>query len=59
MFQFKNLNRGSESLSWGLWLGLVQFKVLNRGSEPLQKSLRSLLVGRFSGSKGRFSGSSW
>ncbi|MEH2017466.1 hypothetical protein [Nostoc sp.] len=34
-------------------LGLVKFKVMNHRSEPLPKSLDSLLVGWFSGSKGR------
>ncbi|MBN3869781.1 hypothetical protein [Nostoc sp. JL33] len=38
-------------------LGLVKFKVMNHRSEPLPKSLGSLLVGWFSGSKGRFSSS--
>jgi hypothetical protein len=58
LVQFKDLNRGSELLSWLSPLGLVQFKVLNHGSEPLPKSLRSPSVGWFSGSKGRFNGSS-
>jgi len=58
MFQFKDLNLGSELQSLVLRLDSVQFKVLNRGSEPLPKSLCSSLVGWFSGSKGRFSSSS-
>ncbi len=58
LVQVFELNRGSESLSWLSPLGLVQFRVLNPGSEPLPKSLRFPSVGWFSGSKGRFNGSS-